>query len=71
MPTFALAPENLELFQETEEYLDEEKRVAQLSIIDGKKFSEYRLPDETWEKLNKLLKKFVGTKNYHNYTSKM
>ena len=71
MPTFAFAPENLDHFKETEEFHDEEKRALQLSTIEGKNFREYRLPQETWEKINKLLQKYVGTKNYHNYTSKM
>ncbi|OXU29479.1 hypothetical protein TSAR_012937 [Trichomalopsis sarcophagae] len=71
MPTFALAPENLELFQEMAEYNDIEKRMEQLSIIDGKPFHEYRLPQERKEKLTDLLKVLEGTHNFHNFTSKV
>ncbi|CAH1159409.1 unnamed protein product [Phaedon cochleariae] len=31
---------------------------------------EFRLDDETFDKINELLKHFTGTKNFHNYTSK-
>nr|XP_023016254.1 tRNA pseudouridine synthase A [Leptinotarsa decemlineata] len=31
---------------------------------------DYRLNDETYNRINDLLKIFVGTKNFHNYTSK-
>lgn len=71
MPTFALAPENLEQFQETAEFNDVEKRMEQLSTIDGKPFHEYRLPQERKEKLAELLKVYEGTHNFHNFTSKM
>ncbi|XP_019869602.2 pseudouridylate synthase 1 homolog [Aethina tumida] len=32
--------------------------------------TDYRLDDETHKKINDVLKKFVGTKNFHNFTSK-
>lgn len=30
----------------------------------------FRLSDDKFSKINELLNKFVGTKNFHNYTSK-
>lgn len=71
LPTFAFAPENLEQFQETAEYHDLEKRLEQVSIIEGKPFHEYRIPQERKEKLADLLKFYEGTHNFHNFTSKV
>ncbi|KAF7282430.1 hypothetical protein GWI33_002660 [Rhynchophorus ferrugineus] len=31
---------------------------------------EYRLPEDTFQKVNNILGMYVGTKNYHNFTSK-
>lgn len=74
LPSYAFAPEDMEVFKETEHYQcdeDELKRLELLSTIDGKKFNEYKLPEETFERINKLLEKFQGTKNFHNYTTRL
>ena len=71
MPTFAFAPENLELFKKTAEFVDAEKRAEELSIIDGKPYNEYKLPEDALQRLNGILKEYEGTHNFHNFTSKM
>ncbi|CAL7944340.1 unnamed protein product [Xylocopa violacea] len=72
LPTFALAPENPNfLNMDEEEEIDEEKRLEQLSIIDGKAYNEFRLTPEKLDKLNETLKLLEGTHNFHNFTSKV
>lgn len=72
IPTFSLAPEDpifLEIGEERE--LDVEKRLEQLSTIDGKPYNEFRLTTDMLDKLNETLKLFERTHNFHNFTSKM
>ncbi|XP_014203245.2 tRNA pseudouridine synthase A [Copidosoma floridanum] len=73
LPTYAFAPENLELFNKTHESMEERiaERMEALSLIDGKPFHEYRLPKDKQEQVSVLLQKFKGTKNFHNYTTKI
>lgn len=71
IPTYAFAPENLELYPKKDEYHDIEKRKEQLSIIDGKPFSEYRISKEDVQRLSEVLKLFQGTHNFHNFTAKV
>lgn len=71
LPTYAFAPENLELYQKKDEFHDLEKRKEQLSLIDGKPFSEYRIPNNDLQRLNEILKLYQGTHNFHNFTSKV
>lgn len=71
LPTFAFAPEHMESFQETAEYQDLEKRIQSLSVIDGKPYHEYRLPEDRKQKLSELLKYYEGTHAYHNFTRHM
>lgn len=70
VPTYAFAPEPKELILGTDDP-DFDQRKTDLSIIDGKPFNEYRLPDSVLEKLNVFLSKFEGTHNFHNFTSKV
>ncbi|KAJ8686283.1 hypothetical protein QAD02_022077 [Eretmocerus hayati] len=71
LPTFAFASENLEQFHESDVFHDPEKRMQQLSTIDGKPYHEYRLPKDKHEKLVELLKLYEGTHRFHNFTSKV
>ncbi|XP_014236386.1 tRNA pseudouridine synthase A [Trichogramma pretiosum] len=71
IPTFAFADENMEEFAETAEFVDVDKRMEQLSTIDGKPYHEYRLPKEKLEELREMLKLYEGTHNFHNFTSKV
>ncbi|CAK9805372.1 Pseudouridylate synthase 1 homolog [Anthophora plagiata] len=71
LPTFALAPEDPNFLQtDSDEEIDEEKRLSQLSVINGKPYTEFRLTPEMVEKLNETLKLLEGTHNFHNFTSK-
>ena len=72
IPTFSLAPEDpifLQIGEERE--LDVEKRLEQLSTIDGKPYNEFRLTTDMLDKLNETLKLFERTHNFHNFTSKI
>lgn len=72
IPTFALAPGDPNFLQTNEdEEIDEEKRLEQLSTIDGKPYNEFRLTPEMLDKLNETLKLLEGTHNFHNFTSKV
>ncbi|XP_058797806.1 pseudouridylate synthase 1 homolog [Phymastichus coffea] len=68
LPTFAFAPEHIESYQETGEFQDIEKRIQHLSTINGKPYSEYRLPEDRKQQLSDLLKYYEGTHNFHNFT---
>ncbi|XP_017890874.1 tRNA pseudouridine synthase A [Ceratina calcarata] len=72
LPTFAFAPEdpNFLRIEKEEEEIDEEKRLKQLSVIDGKPYNEFRLTPEMLEKLSETLKLLEGTHNFHNFTSR-
>ncbi|KZC10210.1 tRNA pseudouridine synthase A, mitochondrial, partial [Dufourea novaeangliae] len=70
IPTFALAPEDPQ-FLETKEEIDPDKRLEQLSMIDGKPYTEYRLTSDMLDKLNETLKLLEGTHNFHNFTGKI
>lgn len=71
IPTFAFAPEDPNFLHiGEEEQIDEEKRLKQLSVIDGKPYNEFRLTPEMLEKLNETLKLLEGTHNFHNFTSR-
>ncbi|KOX76281.1 tRNA pseudouridine synthase A, mitochondrial [Melipona quadrifasciata] len=51
--------------------IDEEQRLKDLSVINGKPYKEFRLTPEMLDKLNNVLKLFEGTHNFHNFTSKI
>ncbi|KAK2588708.1 hypothetical protein KPH14_001598 [Odynerus spinipes] len=70
IPTFAFAEEDKDSLPHWEE-CDVEKRMEQLSIIDGKPYTDFRLNPETLEKINLFLQLFQGTHNFHNFTSKV
>lgn len=69
IPSFAFAPEDPNSIKLGEE-LNEHERIEQLSIIDGKPYTDYRLSPETLNDLNSILKLLEGTHNFHNFTSK-
>ncbi|XP_011497273.1 PREDICTED: tRNA pseudouridine synthase A, mitochondrial, partial [Ceratosolen solmsi marchali] len=71
IPTYAFIPENLEQFQTTANSILIEKRLIELSIINGKPYHEYRISKEKLQRLQELLKYFEGTHKFHNYTSKV
>ncbi|XP_014488652.1 PREDICTED: tRNA pseudouridine synthase A, mitochondrial isoform X2 [Dinoponera quadriceps] len=68
IPSFVFALENQNLLK-TEE-IDIDERVKQLSTIDGKPCTDYRLSTESLNRLNSILKLLEGTHNFHNFTSK-
>lgn len=70
IPTYAFARQDSSLLPTGEE-VDIDKRMEQLSVINGKPYSEYRISTETLERVNALLKCYEGTHNYHNFTSKV
>lgn len=70
IPSFAFASENLSLLKLGEE-VDEDERIKQLSIIDGKPYTDYRLSPESLDRLNSILKILEGSHNFHNFTSKV
>lgn len=66
-----MAPEDSNVLQiDEEEEVNEEQRLKQLSMIDGKPYHEFRLTPEMLDKLNEILKLLEGTHNFHNFTSK-
>lgn len=70
IPTFAFAPEDKASLPEPEE-CDVEKRMEELSVIDGKPYTDFRLSPEGLEKINLFLDLYKGTHNFHNFTSKV
>lgn len=57
---------------------EEDKRNALLApaslVIDSataESNKKFRMPDDTWTKLNEVLKRYEGTHNFHNFTSKL
>ncbi|XP_033343133.2 pseudouridine synthase 1 isoform X2 [Megalopta genalis] len=71
IPTFALAPEDPNSLLNTEDEIDVDKRLEQLSTIDGKPYNEFRLTRDMIDKLNENLKLLEGTNNFHNFTIKV
>ncbi|KAI4491870.1 hypothetical protein M0804_003262 [Polistes exclamans] len=70
LPTFAFAPEDKASLPSREE-CDIEKRIEELSVINGKPYTDFRLSSETLEKINSFMQLFQGTHNFHNFTSKV
>ncbi|XP_011633417.1 LOW QUALITY PROTEIN: tRNA pseudouridine synthase A [Pogonomyrmex barbatus] len=70
IPSFAFAPEDQTLLKLGKE-VNEDERIKQLSIIDGKPYTDYRLSSESLDKLNSILKLLEGSHNFHNFTSKV
>lgn len=70
IPSFAFALEDSSLLKLGEE-VDEDERIKQLSIIDGKPYTDYKLSPESLDRLNSILKLFEGSHNFHNFTSKV
>lgn len=71
-PTFALTPEDQNFLKlDIDDEVDEEQRLKDLSVINGKPYNEFRLTPEMLDKLNNVLKLFEGTHNFHNFTSKI
>ncbi|XP_031849075.1 pseudouridine synthase 1 [Nomia melanderi] len=72
IPTYAFATEDTSTFNSTsEEGIDADERLKQISIIDGKPYNEYRLSKDKLDILNETLKLFEGTHNFHNFTIKV
>ncbi|XP_076299421.1 pseudouridine synthase 1 [Lasioglossum baleicum] len=71
IPTFSLAPEDPNIVYKEDEDIDVEKRLEQLSLIDGKPYTEFRLTKDMVDKLNENLKLLEGTHNFHNFTIKV
>lgn len=70
IPSFAFALEDQSLLKLGEE-VNEDERIKQLLIIDGKPYTDYRLSPESLDRLNSILKLFEGSHNFHNFTSKV
>ncbi|XP_018351149.1 PREDICTED: tRNA pseudouridine synthase A, mitochondrial isoform X2 [Trachymyrmex septentrionalis] len=70
IPSYAFALEDQSLLKLGEE-VDEDERIEQLSIIDGKPYTDYRLSPESLDRLNSILKLFEGSHNFYNFTSKV
>ncbi|XP_014607264.1 PREDICTED: tRNA pseudouridine synthase A, mitochondrial-like isoform X1 [Polistes canadensis] len=70
LPTFAFAPEDMASLPSREE-CDIEKRIEELSVINGKPYTDFRLSSETLGKINSFMQLFQGTHNFHNFTSKV
>ena len=67
-----MAPEDPNFLKlDIDDEVDEEQRLKDLSVINGKPYNEFRLTSEMLDKLNNILKLFEGTHNFHNFTSKM
>ena len=69
IPTFAFATE--EVKNTCIKDIEHEQRMEELSIINGKHCYEYRITPTKLEQLSRLLKKYEGSHNFHNFTSKM
>ncbi|XP_011341184.1 tRNA pseudouridine synthase A isoform X2 [Ooceraea biroi] len=69
IPSFAFAPEDPSLLKLGEE-VSEDERIKQVSVVDGKPYTDYRLSPESLNELNSILKLMEGTHNFHNFTSK-
>lgn len=70
IPSFAFVPEDPSLLKVGKE-VNEDERIQQLATIDGKPYTDYRLPPKSLDRLNSILKLMEGTRNFHNFTSKM
>ncbi|XP_012224265.2 pseudouridylate synthase 1 homolog [Linepithema humile] len=70
IPSFAFTSEDPSLLKVGEE-VNEEERIQQLSTINGKPYTDYRLSPESLDRLNSILKLLEGTHNFHNFTSKV
>lgn len=72
LPTYAFATDKVCCNYDGTE-VDElyEKKIQEYSLIDGKPCFEYRISEEKLDMLAKMLKKFEGSHNFHNFTSKM
>ncbi|XP_076646896.1 pseudouridine synthase 1 [Halictus rubicundus] len=71
IPTFSLAPEDPNIVYKEDDDIDVDKRLEQLSLIDGKPYTEFRLTKDMVDKLNENLKLLEGTHNFHNFTIKV
>ncbi|XP_046750450.1 tRNA pseudouridine synthase A isoform X2 [Diprion similis] len=70
MPTFAFAKKPPDSEAVDEEF-DIDKKIEELSVINGEPFYNYRIQPEVLEKVNSVLKLYEGTHNFHNFTSKI
>lgn len=70
IPSFAFTPEDPSLLKVGEE-VNEEERIQQLSTINEKPYTDYRISQESLNRLNSILKLLEGTHNFHNFTSKV
>lgn len=71
LPTYAFLEESPEILSTSFTEEDVVKRIEELSTINGKPYTEFRITTEAIEKLRKILKLFEGTHNYYNFTSKV
>ncbi|XP_068993341.1 pseudouridylate synthase 1 homolog isoform X2 [Neodiprion pinetum] len=70
MPTFAFAKKPPDSEVLNEEY-DVDKKIEELSVINGEPFHKYRIQPDVLEKVQSVLKLYEGTHNFHNFTSKV
>lgn len=71
LPTFAFAPDDPSIISRIPSEEDIEARVKELSIIDGKPFTKFRMSPELLDKVNSVFKLYEGTHNFHNFTAKV
>ncbi|XP_057337362.1 pseudouridylate synthase 1 homolog isoform X3 [Microplitis mediator] len=71
LPTYAFAPDDPSVVTRTASDEDILKRIEQLSVIDGKPYTDFRATQELLDKVNTVLKIYEGTHNFHNFTSKV
>ena len=71
LPTYAFIQESPEILSTEFREEDVDARIEKLSTIDGKPFNEFRIPAESIERLQTILKLFEGTHNFYNFTSKV
>lgn len=71
LPTYAFVEESPAILSQDFKEEDVEKRIEELSTVNNKPYTEFRITSETIEKLNKILKLFEGSHNFYNFTSKV
>ncbi|XP_051160152.1 pseudouridylate synthase 1 homolog isoform X2 [Leptopilina boulardi] len=71
LPTIAFVEESPEILNKQFSDEDVVKRIEELSTINGKPYTEFRIANESIEKLRKVLQLFEGSHNFYNFTSKV
>ncbi|XP_066598450.1 pseudouridylate synthase 1 homolog [Prorops nasuta] len=67
IPTYAFVQNS---FISNDDFTDEQK-IENLSIINGKPCTEYRISEEKLDTLKRIMKLFEGSHNFHNFTYKV